>query len=270
MTPASTIALTMMASGGILVAVSDSMIHAVLMCLVPLGVLAFYLKGSKMLGKLIEEGIESYDKKLLGVDVEVGSMKVNPFGGFISIKDLTVKNPDKFESDYLLHAGSIKIDLQMHTAILSRFQTIVVDKVSFKNIDAIFEKKGYIWGESNFHVVIEHLSGGGDKPAEASDAATTTKSDDATKPDASAKPGEATEGGGRKIIIKEVTLEDIGVKMETKLAGVRAAVGDIHYDDFSDQVKSGMMEDIIKEIFKTLAKSIVANVLGKAAADKLL
>jgi len=242
-------------------------------------VLLFFF-GGKMLGEALEKGIETCDRSLLGTEVEIGDIICHPFSGLIEIKHCTVKNPTqdakgapiKFESEYIFHASTIKVDLDMWSIIKSFGKIIEVECFEVKKLDAIVEYTGYFSGTSNVQTILDHLEGGtpSEKKKKMAEEAEAAKAKEAAALEAAAAKKPEDKKAARQVLIHKLKLKDIGAKCQTKLLGARVAVGDMDYQEFSDETKTCAVDDIICVLLKSLAKTLVANMAGKGWADKFL
>jgi len=246
--------------------------------------LLLFFFGGKMLGEALEKGIETCDRSLLGTEVEIGDIICHPFSGLIEIKHCTVKNPTqdakgapiKFESEYVFHASTIKVDLDMWSIIKSFGKIIEVECLEVKKLDAIVEYTGYFSGTSNVQTILDHLEGGtpSEKKKKMLEEAEAAKSNVESSRLLAVEAAEAKKPedkkAARQVLIHKLKLKDIGAKCQTKLLGARVAVGDMDYQEFSEETKTCAVDDIICVLLKSLAKTLVANMAGKGWADKFL
>lgn len=220
--------------------------------------------------------IEAYDRDYLGVDVNIGRVRLNVFFGTFSVHNLVVHNPAGFQTDYLLQVKKAYIDvnmLRLLRTLRSDCREIEITKFIMNDVDIIIEKMGVIGDNTNIKTVIDTLEGPEKKESTSGGGMFGSSS---RKPPAPPPPAE---GGApkskNKVVLKKVALIDIGamLQVDTKLAGLsagaRVALADMKYDDFSEM---GSQEpyDIIKTLLKSVMKTVEANLLGKEFADKLM
>jgi hypothetical protein len=254
-----------------------------------------YLWGSRFLGRAASATIERIDQGLLGVDIDIEDTDVQLWFGRIDLLNVTVNNPPGFQGDYLLRAHRITIDLDMLALICSLGRRIVIEELTLDTIDAIIEYDGYVYGTSNVQKVLDFIEKSGDPPkdeaapAAAAAAATPAPEAAATAPAAETSgASEVPKAPGPEVHVKKVGLLDIGLKASTKLgavsgswmhseggiAGVRASVADIEFEDFTDEFGAKSTGQIVMFLLQVVCKSAiktsVANIAGKDVADRKL
>mmetsp|Transcript_29466 Transcript_29466/g.80590 ORF Transcript_29466/g.80590 Transcript_29466/m.80590 type:complete len:493 (-) Transcript_29466:40-1518(-) len=140
--------------------------HMVLTLEVVLGawlvlVTGIYFWGDDMVAKRLWKLVETKDRDWLGADIEFKNVKVRLLFGIVVVEGVTVKNPDKhYKSEYLLHAGKLKIDLNMWGLITSRLRKVEFEEVSLDGVTANYEKRGWLSGRTNFGDLYNFLMGG--------------------------------------------------------------------------------------------------------------
>jgi len=221
----------------------------------------FYF-GAMVLGYSIKSAIETFDRRFLGVDIEIGDLSVAICSGRIDMHGFQVKNPEGYKSPYLLNASTVVIDLNT-TAFLTSFgNRIEVDILEMKDIDCIVEYDKAFGGTSNVDRVMEFLNHES-KPSEKKAKQVESTVNETGK----APPKKAA---SKEVVVHKVLFSDIGARVATKLGGVRVAVGDIKLDDFSKEVGAHLLEDVVYFIMKTFTKTLLVNITGKSFADKFL
>jgi len=214
---------------------------------------------SRSMGKAIEFAIETYDTAVIGVDVEIGKLSVNPFEGVIIADGLTIDNPKGYKSDYLLNAKLVHIDFDMKSLIFSGFSQCKVQKFVLQRVDIIYEKT---WSSSNVHDVLQFLEGdhSEDKDKKAAEEAKKRKAEASKK----------NKKDAMNVELQEVLVEDVGLRLQGQMIGghgARLALADIKFDNFTKEVGSGYMDDIVKVLLKSIMKTVVANVVGRRTAE---
>merc|ERR1719453_1957447 len=250
-----------------------------------------YLWGSRFLGRAASATIERIDQGLLGVDIEIEDTDVQLWFGRIDLLNVTVNNPPGFQSEYLLKAHRITIDLDVLALVCSLGRKIVIEELTLDTVDGIIEYDGYVYGTSNVQKVLDFLEKDAVKEEEAAPAA-------APAPAAPAAPAAGTQGapeaqqGAEKphaeVELKKVAVLDIGLKASTKLgavsgmwmhseggvAGVRVGVADIEFDNFTEEFGAKSTGEIVlfllKFVCQSAIKTSVANIAGKETADRKL
>lgn len=224
---------------------------------------AFAKYGHKWLGKAIECGVESFDKKVIGTDVEIGSLDVSIRKGRVEMKGMTVQNPPGWTEPYIFKVDQVLIDINMASLIRSRGQRVEVTAIKFNGVDAIVEFEGALpTGKSNVQDILDFMSKNTDeeKPSEAS----------APKCVVATQPKVKGDKSSREIVVHKLEIKDLGARVATRMVGSRFAVGDIDYPDFSQNTGACMIDDVVCIVLKTLTKTVLSNVTGKGFADWLM
>lgn len=223
--------------------------------------LLFVCFAGPMMGRLVKDRIEAMDRNVIGVDVTIGSLLVAMHTGKIELRDFVVMNPSPYSSEYLLKAGHVKIDVSMTDLLRSRARNITVQNLVFEDVDAIWEKSGLM--NSNIKAIFTFIEG--KKAVEVAAIAVTAPSQTASAPACQLGPQ-------RKFKVREVVVKDVGVKMASHMLGgrgVRLALGDVSFQDFSRDVGQHLLEEIVREILYSVLKTIVQNCAGKSIGDEL-
>lgn len=225
------------------------------LCLVSLILFLVAWFWGRILGKAVEASIETFDRKVIGVDVNIGSLNFNPCAGRFVLENMVINNPEGFKSQYLLKVGRVNVDISMKTLLFSRGKTIIINCSEFCDVDVIYEKS---LTSSNVDEILHFIE-------------KKFKNADKKEDKQEAKP-ENAEGqiAATEVILKRVLVEDVGVKAAATFFGghgVRVAVGDFKYDDFSKEVGNSMVDDIIIILMKSFLKTVATNLVGKTFAN---
>lgn len=232
----------------------------ILLCSVVACLLAIVFGGGPVVATLVKAAVEKLDRDVLGVDVTIESLEVSIYRGLVDIKGLVVANAQGYSADYLLKVDRALADVSILNLIRSGLREIIVEKIIFSNVDVIWEKSGMT--QSNVKEILEHMAARRKKVGQSSEGS-KPKAQDAAKQ--TKKPSK------RKVIVREVKFEDIGVKIASHIlqgAGMRVAIADIDYPDFSADHGSYIGDDIAEILLMSLLKTVVENTAGKSIGDK--
>jgi len=269
-------------------------------CIIETIILVFTVGGpamiycmTRMLGNAVEAGIETFDKTLIGADVEIGRITPNIVYGILDIDEFMVKNPDDkgYDSPYLLKAKRVHIDLDMAQLFLSCFKRVTIEKVVFKDVDVIFEKH---YRSSNVQDILAFLSGTKDDKKGTKKGDAEKEPPEAASPVAASSPKakEASPGNAKdpkaaspkvdepappahdlQVTLHEVCIEDVGARAQAKMLGgrgFRMAISDIYFKDFSQEANVALIDDVIIFLLKSFLKTVLANVVGKKFGDQCM
>jgi hypothetical protein len=229
-----------------------------------------------VLGRIIKGAIETFDRLVIGTDVTMKDLRTNVFNGVVSIEGLEVHNPttgtckhckDVYNSKYLLKAGIVHIDVDMAALFCSFFSHFKVEKIEFKNVDVIVEKGR---NSSNVQDVMNFLAGNKGTPAVEDSDKAKAKEKTASAAKVADEPAKASR---TQITLHEVSVEDVGARLEAQMLGgrgMRVSVGDIRYDDFAEEVGESTVGPIVQVLLKSVLKTVAVNTLGKKIGEYLL
>lgn len=192
-------------------------------------------KHSGLVGSAVKSLLKHFDEKALGLKFVLGATHVDAFRGRVSVDGLTIKNPEGFNSEYLLHAGKLVIDLDMKTLLKSMGKTLELEEVLLDDVEVIYEMS---WSGSNVDVAMKKM--GKAKPK--------------------INPSDPLP------IVHKVLLSNIGAKAVTTHLGNLGPclhLGDISYKDFNAEVGPHSVGDGVMLVLETLLKSIVTTVIGR-------
>ena len=72
------------------------------------------LLGWLMIDSLAEKAVETGAGYALGVETRVDSMNVSLLAGSVTMKDMTVANPEGFDSEHLFHMGNFDLYMRLY------------------------------------------------------------------------------------------------------------------------------------------------------------
>lgn len=223
------------------------------------------LSSAKVIGIAVKLAIESADKMLLGVDVDVGAARLDLCRGFVNLADVIVHNPEGYKTPYLLSVGKVVLKLNMMGLAKSLGKLIEVEAVILSNVDIIFEKSST---SSNVQDLVKHLEG--DKKQTPEEEEEARMKAEAAKQHKKVgdydKPSKPVE-----VILHRIDILEVGAKVASTYLGgrgLRVALGNIDYKDFQEQCGGKVQVSVvIKLILETLMKTVLANtgIVGETA-----
>lgn len=224
---------------------------------------------TRVLGETVEAGIETFDKSLLGVDVEIDTITPDVVKGKLEVAGLIVKNPEegKYASPYLLKAERVVVDVDMQKLFLSSFKHVDIERLEFKNVDIIWETVIPKQNKSNIQDVLDFLS-----QHEKKDTSNPLETKPVMKaPKAVEKPAQSA----TQVSLHQVLIQGVGARAQSKTLGgrgMRIALADLSYRDFEEDVGlgAGAMDDVIVILLKSVLKTVLTNVVGKRFGERCL
>lgn len=137
------------------------------------------------LDALVERAIERGSEYALGVDTEVGSVRLGVLGGRFGLKGLRVSNPAGFDSPHFLSLREVRTGIDLRTL---RSPVVEMPELVLSGIDLHIERR--LDRGTNYGKLLDHLektTGSGEKPA------------------AEGPPAE----DGKRFVIRELALRDV-------------------------------------------------------------
>mmetsp|Transcript_43267 Transcript_43267/g.139021 ORF Transcript_43267/g.139021 Transcript_43267/m.139021 type:complete len:264 (-) Transcript_43267:178-969(-) len=245
-------------------------VGAVVLATICLALLVHYC-GIRALSKAIEAAIEKADEDILGVQVEIDSMRFHPFLGQLEIRHFTMRNPPGFTTKYLMQAKHLYLDLNVRTALCSLGKHIIIEEIKLADVEVTVEMTGPT--TSNISAVMDHMkekqehheSGEAEGKSDSRAALLPPKPADATN----LEPAPAV-----KLEVHKVCLTGISAELTSFLTGENGlvlAIADIVYDNFSrDNPSAVSTAAIVRIVAKSLFKSVGHNLAGKGVSDAIV
>ena len=215
-------------------------IVAVVVVILIIAVVGVFVWIDSIAKKAVEAGATS----ALGVDTSLGAIDIGVFAGKCELEQLVVANPAGFDDPHFFSLGSGGVAVSLGSLLED---TVEVPTLSLSGIDLYLEKKG---GKSNYQVIIDNL-----------------------KKSETAEPEEKTKEGGKKFIIRELTIEDIDAHVHM---GPRILTEPVHIDKIvlrnvgSDSDNGVLMDELTGVVIKAVLAAVVksaANVIPELAGE---
>lgn len=198
------------------------------------------------LGRAILKGVETWDRTILGVDVNMRDLEIDLFGGSIEIEELTIDNPPGWNEKHLLYAGTVIIECSIWRFF--RGHHIELDRVWFKNINVNFEKR---LTTSNVHDFIDVISGKKDKPPSPKPSPVSSTNHDEIRKEIHEILGE--------LILHNIDIEDIGVTVQPAIG--RLTIPTFNYEDFDKKPGGRSIPQIIEHLLLDLCHKVLHQAL---------
>ncbi len=190
--------------------------------------------------RIAKEGVERGATYALGVPTTVGDADVGLLVGAVGLDDLTVSNPQGYETPHLLAVQ--RFDLGVVTNTLFK-ETIQVNRFELDGVDLHVEQK---IGTSNMAEVLENIkarTGGGGEP-----------------------PEEKEEPAGKKVQVDRIVVRNITAHVQTlpvggKVSTVDVEVPEIVLEDVTSDEGKGLA---VAELTRRLLPAILTAVINKS------
>lgn len=196
-----------------------SILQKVIVCLLVMLVLcAIFLLVDYFAGVVLQKLISTYSVALLGVDISLQELRLNPFHGRIYATGLEISNPPGYRSDFLAVANMLYFEVSMVELIFSLARHIRVDSLVVSGVRINYEQS---FNSSNIQDFIDRLG---------------------------------MEGGGT-FDLHRVIIKDVKAQAVFSSAKVNVTVPDVQYEDFSGETGITMAGNVVDLLVKTVLKS---------------
>lgn len=225
------------------------------------------------LGRLAKSFIQQYDRGILGTEVTIGRLSINPFNLCIKLRDFKVLNPagTAYLSDYMLRAEYLMINIRFRTLLWSIGRKVSVQKLVVRNTQVLVEKHSI--QTSNVKELLGVLNNDTSVSPRSGHQVQSPGQGDLQARDEGARPTSC------RVVLRAVRFEGISVKLQVEgnafgfgerrlLAAQTLTLDDILYDDFDSQVGSSEPSELVAVLLRSLLKRIVAGVSGLDLSDR--
>merc|ERR1712007_101700 len=150
----------------------------------------------------------------------------------VEVRGLHVRNPAGFESENLLYAKKLLVDVHGWEFFRSFGKSIVIENLHFLNVHMNVEKPGE---KSNLAVVMDYIDEHKD---------TEKDSDDK-----------------KKVELQNVQLKDIDISYSSSMISCEVVLEDVSYENFTKDVG---VDAVVSMLMGTIGKTVAANLAKKA------
>lgn len=151
---------------------------------------------------IIMGAVPAIGSKVTGTEVTLGGVDLSLLRGSLELRDFVVGNPEGYNTPNLMSVGRIYVKLDL----LSVFSdTVHIQAIEILDPVITYEVG---MGNSNVGTLLKHLDGGG--PAADSE-------ESAEKPSETPTAADAGQGGGKKVVIDQVSVKGGSVHLSAKL-----------------------------------------------------
>jgi hypothetical protein len=209
----------------------------VLLVLLVVGGVVFFSFG---LNRIVETAIRKVGPRVTKTSVEVGKVKLTPFGGNGRITGLKVGNPEGFKTDSLFVMDDIEIDLDLSTLASD---TVVINRVFIDTPQITYEQA---MNGTNLGRLLRNLKSG-------------RKDVGGDTPDVPAEAGPDEESEPKKFVIKRFELAEAKVRMGMSLVGSQTytlTLPDIVLEDVGEKSGGVTAAEILVVVLNAVSESL--------------
>lgn len=226
-----------------------------------LGIFIGYKLFERMIGRIIEAGVESFDRHVLGVDVEIDVLLFHLSNMSVELYGLHVLNPEGFKSDNLLVAKYVLVDLAGWEYFKSFGKSVIIENLHLRHVHLNVENSG---NKSNLALVIagkdeieEH-----NRLVRTGEAGSVAEKTQKSEPDMKVSSGDQT-----KFELQNVQVTKIDISYSSSITSCDLCLPDVTYQNFSKEIGSSLVDDLASVLVKTVMKNI-GGCLGNLEALK--
>ncbi len=200
-------------------------------------------------GGLVRDAVVKYVPPIIGADVQLANVELDPAAGLASLNGMVIGNPEGFQSDHLFKMDQLLV--KMDTSIENLTSDVIrISEVRLEGADMIYEigRNGNNVGkiQENIDAYMREMG------IEASE-----------------------EESEKKFIVDHVYINGTNVKVSSDLLkgkGLGFPLPNLHIADIGKRENGAIASDVIKQIFAAISGSVskvaqsemVGNVLGGA------
>ena len=191
----------------------------------------YYLSSNA--GGYVKDGVEGYVPPVLGTEVALGGVNLDPGNGFASLQDMMIGNPEGFKSDHLFKMDELQVQMDVG------FDNLTSDVIRIKEIRMDGADMIYEIGSNGNNV---------SKIQENIDAYITSLGIDM-----------GDDSSEKKFIVDDVYINDTNVKLASDLLGgkgVSFPLPNLHIEDIGKRENGAIASDIIKQVFGSISGSV--------------
>lgn len=193
-------------------------------------------------GRVVKESVVEYVPPVIGADVQLANVDLDPSAGVASLNGMVIGNPEGFKSDHLFKMDQLLVKMDVGIDNLSS-DVIKIDEIRLEGADMIYEIGS---NGNNVGKIQENI----DKYI--SDLGIEMSEDESEK----------------KFIVDHVYVNGTNVKVASDLLGGRGLgfpLPDLHLTDIGKKENGAVASDVMKQIFGAISGSV-----SKVAQSQML
>jgi len=191
----------------------------------------YYLSSNA--GGLVKDSVVEYVPPVIGADVQLANVVLDPTAGVAALNGLVIGNPEGFKSDHLFKMEQMVVKMDVGIDNLTS-DVIKIDEIRLEGADMIYEIGS---NGNNVGKIQENI----DKYI--SDLGIELSEDESEK----------------KFIVDHVYVNGTNVKVASDLLGGRALgfpLPDLHLTDIGKKENGAIASDVMKQIFGAISGSV--------------
>lgn len=183
------------------------------------------LGAALVMDRATQRVVERQATSALGVETKLGSAKVRPFGGRLLIENLTVANPEGFQSERLLVVGEGSMAVDLRSLLSDEVHT---RRLELSGVELAIERTA---AGTNYGAVLENLQRSGSSGTE-----------------------------GKRFVIDELVIRDARVQMALSMPGLaplqrELALPEIRLEDVGEHSKGQTISQLVGIVLEAVLRS---------------
>lgn len=203
---------------------------AIVVLVVVAGGALFFISSNA--GGLVRDGVVQYVPPVIGANVKLASVDLDPIAGTASLNAMEIGNPDGFKSDHLFKMEKLLVKMDVSIENLTS-DVIRISAVRLDGADMIYEIGS---NGNNVGKIQENI--------------------DAYMKAMGLKASEDSE---KKFIVDDVYIDGTNVTLASDLLGgkgVSFPLPNLHIEDIGKRDNGAIASDVIKQIFSAISGSV--------------
>lgn len=203
------------------------------------GLLITYFFGSKILGKSIKAGVETFGPKVTQTPVLLDDVKISVFSGNGKLNGLYVGNPEGFKSENIFALGQIEVDINTRSLLSDE---VVINKIYIKEPHISYEKTFRTSNLKELLKNIEESTGGSDTAETEESPAAEDVAQEESVP-------------GKNVLIKEFIIENPNVFLGIIGVGATVSLPSIELTNISsseEKIAATLLSQVIEQLFESI------------------
>jgi len=230
---------------------------------------------SRVVGKALKTLLQSIDKRVLGVNLTFGHLRVNLCCLKATIEGLTVENPEGYSSPFLLRLDEVHLNFGLRRLLCSLGRRLAVQQLELDGVEVNVERK---LTSSNVAEVLANLArrqaatSGQLGPQDREQG--MARGDDVEAGGASPCcsccggcccgwcAGSAEESKGatkRKVEVHTVVVRGVAVNLQAWMFKMKLRAADMDFQDLTEEVKGHEIQVLAQLLLESLLASVLAN-----------
>lgn len=194
-------------------------------------------------------------KHLLGVQVQIERMKINPFVLFVEIRGLTLGSPPGFSAEHMLSMDKVHVNLGVRRMLFSCGDRMLVQHMELHGVHVTVEKN---FSTSNIQEALSHL----DRVSSRSGGqGSTGKPGALPREDCRVEDsGSEDEGVFANVEVRQVVVNDVAVSLQVWPLAMSVKLADFQFQDLSSEFEERHLTVVLRLFFQTVMSSVLANI----------